>query len=177
MKIAITGRKRSGKDTVVDLIIEHLESQGNSVSRLALGDSLKEFAHAIYFDYPTDNKPRELYQFMNIMREFDEDVWVKHLDRKITSSEADSIIITDLRQQNELDYAKEQGFTIIKVESDKEIRKQRTLNAGEEWSEEHENHPSEKDIDNLEEDILIYNNTNLADLEENVRYTLGLMPW
>lgn len=167
IKIAITGRLRSGKDTVVDMIEEKLE--GKTV-RLAFGDKVKEFAHKLYPNVPRVPKPRKLYQFMNILRDFDEDIWVNQLGITLKQIEdkADNIIITDLRQTNEEDFCRKNDFFIIKVESPTELRKKRVLLAGEEWNEEFENHPSEATVDLLKGDIVITNDGTLEDLEQAV---------
>lgn len=166
-KIAITGRLRSGKDTVVSLLKEQLT--GKTLS-LAFGDKVKEFAHALFPDVPHVPKPRELYQFMNVMRDYDPDVWVKQLDKTLQNeiSSYDNILITDLRQGNEADYCRKNGFTIIKVESDTNIRKQRVLDSGETWNEEFESHPSETGVDKIRPDINIGNNDTLEELESIV---------
>lgn len=168
IKLAIIGRKRSGKDTVVDELIKRFQKSGLSCKTFALGDSLKQFAHEIYFDYPLDKKPRELYQFMNVMRDFDKDVWVKHLDRKLTKSTEKVQIITDIRQKNELNYAQKNAFILIKVFAEKDVRKQRTINSGEDWVEEFENHPSETYTDIAPSDYTIENNGTLEQLHGKI---------
>ena len=168
IKLAIIGRKRSGKDTVVDELIKRFQESGLSCKTFALGDSLKQFAHEIYFDYPLEKKPRELYQFMNVMRDFDKDVWVKHLDRKLTKSTEKVQIITDIRQKNELNYAQKNGFILIKVFAEKDVRKQRTIDSGEDWVEEFENHPSETYTDIAPSDYTIENNGTLEQLHGKI---------
>lgn len=168
IKLAVTGRLRSGKDTVVSLLKEQLA--GETLS-LAFGDKVKEFAHALFPDVPRTPKPRELYQFMNVMRDYDPDVWVKQLDKTL-QNEIDShnnILVTDLRQENEANYCRESGFVIIKVESDTSIRKQRVLDSGEVWNEEFESHPSETGVDKIRPDIIIENNGTLEELESIVK--------
>lgn len=173
-KIAVTGRLRSGKDTVVSLLKEQLA--GETLS-LAFGDKVKLYAHALFPDVPYEPKPRKLYQFMNVLRDYDPDVWVKQLDKTLQDkiSMYDNAIITDLRQENEAEYCRKNGFIIIKVESDTNIRKERVINSGEVWNEEFEMHPSETGVDSIEADIVIENNNTLEDLVACVRNVLDSM--
>lgn len=174
IKIAVAGRIRSGKDTVVDLIEEELSKQ-YQVERFAFADKLKYYAHEICFDIPKEPKPRELYQAMNLFRTIDPLVWVKHLEKDLNKSHSSVQIITDLRQENEAKFCRENGFVIIKVTADTEIRKARVLNAGETWNEEFEQHPSEIEIDGMNTDYTITNNTTLEDLKESVLNVLNVI--
>lgn len=178
LRIAIAGRLRSGKDTFVDLLIDELQNELGSltqfnesfkVQKFAFGDKLKDYAHEICMDIPREPKPRELYQGMNIFRTFDPEVWVKHLDKDVVESNATLKVITDVRQNNELNYCDNNGFHTIKVVSDTEVRKQRVLDAGETWNEEFEQHPSEIEIDGLNVQTTVVNNDGLEELKSNAR--------
>lgn len=165
LKIALVGKMRSGKDTVADILQENY-----SFNRIAFGDKLKEFAHMIFPHVPLDPKPRELYLFMNIMREFYEDVWVYHLANTYNSIKNNShgIVITDVRQQNELDWCKRNGFTVIKVVCDDAVRLNRIKASGDVHKEEYLTHNTESSVDRLEFDDWIDNSEDLYALHEQV---------
>ena len=165
LKIALVGKMRSGKDTVADILQKEYK-----FNRIAFGDKLKELAHMIFPHVPLDPKPRELYLFMNTMREFHEDVWVYHLANTYNSIKNNShgIVITDVRQQNELDWCKKNGFTILKVVCDDVIRLERIKASGDVHKEEYLTHNTESSVDQLEFDDWIDNSGNLEDLHEQV---------
>ena len=165
LKIALVGKMRSGKDTVADILQKEYK-----FNRIAFGDKLKELAHMIFPHVPLDPKPRELYLFMNTMREFHEDVWVYHLANTYNSIKNNShgIVITDVRQQNELDWCKKNGFTILKVVCDDTIRLERIKASGDAHKEEYLTHNTESSVDQLEFDDWIDNSGNLEDLHEQV---------
>lgn len=165
LKIALVGKMRSGKDTVADILQKEY-----SFNRIAFGDKLKELAHMIFPHVPLDPKPRELYLFMNIMREFYEDVWVYHLANTYNSikSNSNGIVITDVRQQNELDWCKKNGFTILKVVCDDAIRLERIKASGDVHKEEYLTHNTESSVDRLEFDDWIDNSEDLYALHEQV---------
>lgn len=169
LKIALVGKMRSGKDTVADILQKEYK-----FNRIAFGDKLKELAHMIFPHVPLDPKPRELYLFMNVMREFYEDVWVYHLANTYNSIKNNShgIVITDVRQQNELDWCKKNGFTILKVVCDDIIRLERIKASGDAHKEEYLTHNTESSVDQLEFDDWIDNSGNLEDLREQVVMTL-----
>ena len=168
IRIGLCGKMRSGKDTVADrLYFEH-----DFEMPLAFGDSLKHYAHQIFPDVPKEPKPRELYQFMNVMRDYDPDVWVKHLadtveffeDKRSTSG----IVVTDARQPNEVEWLRANGFVIVKVEADEAARIERIKAQGESVAEEALRHKTELFVDEIEADYTIPNLGTLNELYTKV---------
>ena len=121
--IQIGGFKRSGKDTISQMIANHYQSKGKLVDILHYADPLKQIAASIFnisleqLDEFKNNKT-ELWRFddfgdgykvtdfrevlMKIGNEaikpvFGNDVWKKIMWEKIEKSEADIIIIPDFR--------------------------------------------------------------------------------
>lgn len=168
IRIGLCGKMRSGKDTVADrLYFEH-----DFEMPLAFGDSLKHYAHQIFPDVPKEPKPRELYQFMNVMRDYDPDVWVKHLADTVEFFEnrrsTYGIVITDARQPNEVEWLRANGFTVVKVEADESTRIERIKTQGESVDEEALRHKTELFVDEVEADYVIENNGTLGELHEKV---------
>lgn len=121
--IQIGGFKRSGKDTISQMIANHYQSSGKLVDIFHYADPLKQIAASI-FDISLEqlddfkNNKTELWRFdkfenaykvtdfreilMKIGNEaikpvFGNDVWQKIIHEKIEKSEADIIIIPDFR--------------------------------------------------------------------------------
>lgn len=132
--IALTGQMRSGKDTIAEYAAKEY-----GFTRFAFGDALKRLAHEIYPWVPAEPKPRGLYQHMNVMRDYDPDVWVRHCfdaieDERIQRNKFVNPlrpIITDARQQNEIDACRARGYVIIEVFADESARIERMESAGE----------------------------------------------
>lgn len=168
VKIGLTGKMRSGKDSIGD----YLFYEKGFELPLAFGDSLKYYAHQIFPDVPKEPKPRALYQFMNVMRDYDPDVWVKHLASKVKIKEdsrsTKGIVVTDARQPNEVNWLRENGFVIVKVEADEATRIERIQAQGETVAEEALRHKTELFVDEIEADYTIPNLGTLNELYTKV---------
>jgi dephospho-CoA kinase len=173
VKIALTGKLRAGKDEVArHLYIKH------GFTRIAFGDALKKEAHAVFPWIPQNSKPRALYQkFGQLMREIDPDVWIKHAERAVngtidfrvnTGAERIGIVITDVRQQNEVAWCRENGFTLIRVTAPDEVRIARAIEAGDDFSVHDLAHETELAIDGFTVDYEIVNDGLVAELQEQV---------
>src|SRR5699024_6716668 len=113
---------------------------------VSFGSSLKHYADRlfVYSDvYPNAfderefryRKPRRLYQdFGEKMRELDPCIWVKHVEASVEILEdirsTSGIVIDDLRQPNEYEWARANGFIIIRVEASESLRLKRAEQAG-----------------------------------------------
>ncbi|MFS0562599.1 AAA family ATPase [Terribacillus sp. 179-K 1B1 HS] len=178
-RIALTGKLRSGKSTVE----RHLTQQ-HGFNSVAFGDQLKYFAHKIFDDATDDaaydpfrpgspQKPRALYQqFGQLCREIDPDVWIKHAQRTVEYYErlrdTTGIVISDLRQPNEYEWAKANGFTIVKVVADDAVRLERARQAGDKMTEEDFVHDTESYVDGFAADYTVVNDGELAELQRKV---------
>lgn len=186
IKIAVTGKMRSGKSTVVSLLQDYFLKLDENirVNEVGFGDMLKYFAHDIFLVKDLTSKPRTLYQeFGQRMRDVSqavyghEDVWVNLLDyyleesfwnQERTESEIPCAMIVDLRQPNEYEWCKKNGYTIIKVQSDEENRVERIKSEGDEFSKENLFHETEMYIDDFEADFTISNNDTLEELHNMI---------
>ena len=170
IKIALMGHARSGKDTFAKPLIT-----GNS-DELPLLTEIK-FASPIssiieeYFP-EQEGKPRELYQKIGqSMREIDPDVWVNYLDDVYHWNEnshhrmTKGIILTDVRQPNEWQWCREQGFTVVKIDCPLELRIERAMAAGDQFNVGDMFHETEQYIDQLPADITVTNVGSVGELE------------
>lgn len=169
--IGMTGRKRSGKDTVgAYLRMEH----GFAVESFAC--PLKEAVRYIYgwdhrhvdgdlkevFDPYWQTTPRAVLQTFGteIGRQLDPEVWVKSLKRRLESHQAGpggpfSFVITDVRFPNEADVVKALGGEIWRV-----VRPA--------LGERTDLHASETGMDDYVVDRELVNSGSIADLHDQV---------
>jgi dephospho-CoA kinase len=178
IKIALTGKLRSGKDTVANhLYIRH------SFNRVAFGDALKKNAHATFPWVSEFSKPRSLYQqFGQLMRQIEPDVWVKHAERAVkgaidfnvhTGADLIGVVITDLRQPNEYEWARANGYTIIRVTAPDEDRIARAKIAGDDFNEADLVHETESHTDGFAVDYEIVNAGTVDDLKRKIDTVLA----
>lgn len=136
--IGITGRKRSGKDTIGNYLVDNY-----GFVRIAYADSLKEACKIIFgftdeqvygdelkeiIDEYWQHTPREIMQKVgtelfrialpHLCENISDDIWIKSVERKIRlllSQGHTRFVITDNRFQNELDFIKRLGGQTWKV--------------------------------------------------------------
>lgn len=152
--IGISGKKRSGKNTVADFIEDQLEDK--KVVQLAFADELKnEVAEACGVSRDFIEMHKDIFRPMlqwwgtDFRRKlFGENYWVDKILYKITqlSLETDVVIITDVRFQNEASMVQKSHGMIIRIE-----RKQ----------EKEDNHPSEIALDGYMFDNVINNDYSI----------------
>lgn len=132
MRIALCGGLRSGKDTFAN----YLSAYG--FERLAFGDAMKEQAHLTFPWVPREPKPRDLYiQYGQAMRAIDQEVWINHLNLTMNNHLAvghDRFVISDVRQRNEFEWCKRNGFILIYIYTDSDIQAERAAALGEDTS-------------------------------------------
>jgi dephospho-CoA kinase len=173
VKIALSGRLRSGKDTVAHhLYIRH------GFDRIAFGTALKRIAHDTFPWVSEFSKPRALYQNVGqLMRQIDNEVWIKHAEQAVkgaidfrvhTGAEKVGVVITDVRQQNEVDWCRANGFTLIRVTAPDEDRIARAIAAGDDFSVHDLSHETELAIDTFECDFDVVNKGTVEELKAQV---------
>jgi dephospho-CoA kinase len=173
VKIALSGRLRSGKDTVAHhLYIRH------GFDRIAFGTALKRIAHDTFPWVSEFSKPRALYQSVGqLMRQIEPDVWIKHAERAVkgaidfrvnTGAERVGVVITDVRQQNEVAWCRENGFTIIRVTAPDDDRIARAIAAGDDFTVHDLTHETELAIDSFEVDYELYNDGTADELKAQI---------
>lgn len=165
--IGIAGKMRTGKDTIARLMAK--DRRGN-FQRGAYADELKKQVDRKYGKQEGGKRRALLQHEGQEERKHDALVWIKRLQPKINflRSVGHNVVITDVRQQNEIDSLREQGAYIIRVNVDDEIRKQRIIDAGDEFKEEDFYHETETAIDTFEVDYEINNEGGLIQLVQQL---------
>lgn len=171
LRIALTGKMRSGKDTAMRALSDELIKVGFYPNSHSFGDSLKSFAKQLFSEeFEENKKPRDLYQwFGQTLRQRNPNIWVNqtakainHANDMATLTDKTHVahIITDLRQPNEYEWCVNNHFIIIKVDCDDEVRLQRMNALGDNYKLEDLQHETEQYIDSFKTDFYI-NTTNL----------------
>jgi len=168
MIIGLTASKRSGKDTLADYLVKE-----HGYIKMSFAEPLKEICR-ILFDF-TDEQlhgdkkeeideywkvtPRKVLQFIgtdllrdqlsNIMPDIGNNIWLEIMKKKILKNPNQKIVIADLRFNNEIEFIKELGGIIIRIN--------RTNNNN-------DNHESEKLINTFNVDYELNNNGTKEDL-------------
>lgn len=160
IKIALAGRMRSGKDSIGFHAIENY-----NFTRFAFGDGIRELCKTYFPELVVEgSKPRQLYQNIGeYMRKFNPDVWVNYCFNQMKESDAKNFILTDLRQPQEMKRCKQEGFKIIKIHTDDEIRLQRMNEKGDKFTLADLEHETEQYVDTFEYDYIINNNGSIEE--------------
>ncbi|HGG1311330.1 TPA: adenylate kinase [Yersinia enterocolitica] len=137
MKIAFMGISGSGKDFLANYLVSN-----HGFIRLSFSDQLKKLANYIYpwmeEDYTPEKKmlplnitlptgdfishsPRDIWLSLNKLREIEEKIFIRMLSKELVILEENgkankSIIITDIRSNEEFAWCKKNQFTIIYIE-------------------------------------------------------------
>ena len=168
MKIAIYGPMCSGKSTVAKLI----HDLDNEYRICSFGKKIKDLAVELF---QMEGKDRSLLiTIADKMREIDEDIWAKYIDRQ--TKDIKKCIIDDLRFQNELNYLN--GWKIISLTTSLEERLKRLNELYPYNYEDHiknMKHKSENDKLNLPDDtIFIDTKLPMEELKELLRVSLEI---
>lgn len=163
MKIAVFGGLRAGKTSVCD----HILSKYKDFEIFDFGDSLKECVAKAYPQNEGQPKNRELLiNFGQHLRKFDKDVWVNAVKYKIEVSNSKNLLVTGVRQQNEYEMLKDEGFIFIKIEAGEDIRIQRCIDNGDIFNVESlRDAQTEMVLNDFEYDYLIVNEGSFKKLE------------
>lgn len=185
MKIAISGKARSGKDTSAKIIKKFLNEKLFTVSKFAFADDIKIIAKVLFpqltedqlygdsvnrdFTICENTTIRKLAQEIGKFgRNFDEDIWVKNTLYKVKTSNAFCKIISDLRFVNEYNLLKENDFKLIRIK--------RNIDYG--LNKDQYKDVSEVDQDNLLDeqfDLVIDNNGSVYDLEAKLKHFIDTL--
>lgn len=178
MKIALFGKMRSGKDTVGEMLINDY-----GFRRFAFATGIGQIIEEYFPEAMAEGKPRHHYQFIGQqLRQLNPDVWINYLLREVKDYEMSAndgknplVVVTDGRQSNEAIKMKEEGFTIVKVEAPDELRIKRIEEAGDVFTPELFEHETELEVDKIEPDYIITNDSDLKNLEDAVQMLLVCM--
>lgn len=161
--IGITGLMGSGKSTVAAIIAKKY-----GFKRMRISGKMREIAQELELEITRDF----LQGIGEFMREFNDDVWVRYLSKKIRKS-SKSIIIDDIRRINEIEYLKPLGFKFIRIESS-ELRRKARIEARQkekisnhDWSR-WKSHLTEIQVLELPVDKIIKNEGTLEELKNQI---------
>ncbi|MEH7541688.1 MULTISPECIES: AAA family ATPase [Bacillus cereus group] len=165
--IGIAGKMRTGKDTIARLMAK---DRRGKFQRGAYADELKLQVDRKYGKQEGGKRRALLQHEGQEERKHDALVWIKRLQPKIDflRTTGHNVVITDVRQQNEIDSLRSQGAYIIRVNVSDEIRKQRIIDAGDEFKEADFYHETETAIDAFEVDYEINNEGGLIQLVQQL---------
>lgn len=173
VRIALTGGLRAGKDEVAKrLQFEH------KFQRYAFGDMLKHFAFQVFPTVRPSSKPRAFLQaFGQSMRNMPvdgaADVWVTWLEHAMLTDGFDRVVITDLRQPNELKWARANGFVIVRVTAPADVRLARAQAAGDDFKPADMAHDTEQHVGGFTVDYELTNDGTVAELYAKVDALVG----
>lgn len=157
--IAISGKARSGKDTLADKIIE----SSNNVLKAALADPIKEIYRVLYGE--TGWKDRhKLILIGQGLRAIDPHIWIKVWLRKTVNFFAHQdnvrIIVPDVRQPNEFSFFQSLGAQTVLIKANEEKRREilRKLDGERALDEKLLNDSTELHVDTFDADFILFNN-------------------
>lgn len=169
-KIAITGKARSGKSE-----LSHYAWMLYGFKEFDFSAVLKDEFHRLFPHIPRDPKPRAYYQkFGQWLREIDPDIWVKMTMAKVHEycfedalnkvNHKSKVLVNGVRQPNEYQRLRDEGFIIIRVNASDDLRIGRARNAGDVFTKADLGHETESHIDTFEVDYEVNNDWNLIQM-------------
>jgi len=191
LKIAVSGKMVAGKTTLTNLIQQHHENQQPtnekyfqepySCSRqISLAAPVKQVAKE-YFLMPENYKDRPLLQKIGQhFREIRPSIWIdllianaEEISQEFTSKKIKGCLVCDdVRFPNELDALRENGWFLIRLQVDDDIRKKRVTHLYPDDSDIHwanRNEISETALDDYEGGWdLVLTNPDFSDLKKIV---------
>lgn len=160
--IGITGRKRSGKDEICKELIRLAQLDGLKAERIGFADALKEeVSKAVGLPIEAIEERKHLFRPLLQWWGTDfkralagNDYWVEILGVKIRKSDANVIIVPDIRFENEAHFVSMRNGYIIKVERNQDGPL--------------DSHPSEAGISDFFINSTIENNESLIELKDKI---------
>ncbi|PRT35335.1 hypothetical protein C6357_29530 [Bacillus wiedmannii] len=178
-KIAITGKARSGKTE-----LSHYAWMLYGFKEFDFSAVLKDEFHRLFPHVPRDPKPRAYYQkFGQWLREIDPDIWVKMTMAKVHEycfedslnkvNHKPKVLVNGVRQPNEYQRLKDEGFIIIRVNASDDLRIGRARNVGDVFTEADLSHETESHIDTFEVDYEINNVGTIGVMYDQFNVIMG----
>ena len=160
--IMICGKARSGKDTLADFIINHLENK--KPCKVQIGQYIKYYAMKYFgWDGEEETKPRDLLIHLGtdiIRNKIDQNFHINRLvqDLEVLSYFYDTFIVSDVRFPVEIEKVKEKYDEVITIKISRD---------SEELNQSQKNNITETALDNYTDyDYVIDNNGTLEELEQ-----------
>lgn len=161
LSIGITGKMGAGKTTVSKLLSQEI----GKANVLQIAGKLKKIIRDLELPY----KREILQETGDFFRQWDQLIWVKSVLRDALNFKDNSIIIDDIRYKSESEKLKNEGFWIIRVNTDPITRRARlakrdnidiTNDTWDKWT----GHPTEQEVNDIKVDFEIDNNIDYDDL-------------
>lgn len=167
-KIAITGQMGSGKSTLANLIRNTIDCYITSFS-----SPIREILKGLNLPI-TRNILQETGDFF---RKFNETVWAEFLLKEIESI-SKNIVIDGIRYKFEMDLLAKNGFTIIKIMSKEDLRRDRIIkrdkiSVNDELWNSWTSHPTETFTKQIDSKYIIENNLTIDDLSAEIQKILN----
>lgn len=160
-RVGVSGKMRSGKDTVAGLLEAH------GFLRLGFADRMKELATELFGMPPTEKNRALLVALGRKMISLDERVWVNYVLKRMPADRR--IVIPDLRFEWEVQALREAGFYLIRMEVTKEVQLTRLERKGQLDHAELMDDISETALDNRDDwDFVIDGSVSYAELKNQV---------
>lgn len=156
MRLAFVGLPRTGKDTAGKYLTDKFFFQ-----RLAFGDFMKT---KYYMENPEMlNLPKDrehMIAWSQPKVEKDNRIWIRYVEDYMSRALRDGkhdFVITDLRQPHEEQWARENGFKLVRIVSNSKVAQERADKLGEKIG-------VDLDTSSIKHDFVVFNNGNLAEL-------------
>lgn len=173
-KIAITGKARSGKTE-----LSHYAWMLYGFKEFDFSAVLKDEFHRLFPNIPRDPKPRAYYQkFGQWLREIDPDIWVKMTmgnvheycfkDALNKVNHKPKVLVNGVRQPNEFNRLRDEGFTIIRVNASDDLRIDRAKEAGDVFTEADLAHDTERHVSEFEVNYEINNVGTIGEMYDQL---------
>jgi dephospho-CoA kinase len=166
--IIISGKARTGKSTVANIMKEYFDEKGLKTIILAYARYIKMFAKDVSnWDGSEEAKPRALLQEIGtdiIRKKIDNDFFVRRMteDIKLYSYFMDVAIISDARFIDEIEYIKKHFKNTITINIVKS-------NLETDLTKKEQTHPSETSLDNYNKyDYILDNDGSIEELKEKI---------
>jgi len=190
LKVAITGKANSGKNTVSGLICYAACSDKQNFVHLSFADPIKEIAQTLFPQLPSqylygpseyrsnvipnafkNGEPLTVRQLLidigTSAREYNPKIWIDILHHRFDIAKNENphlIIISDVRFKNEFEFLKKLGFYQIRLHRNEHAKI---------------DHVSETDQDAIQDsqfDCILHNNSTLDSLRKSVEGVVSILP-
>lgn len=187
LRIALCGKIRSGKDSVADYLCRN-----HGFQKFRFGDGIRRVCHILYnvaMNKAKTGKPRALLQGIGqALRQYDPDVWLNYCLYEIANYEIAhyeitnygnripdaKVVISDLRQPNEFERVRREGWFTVRVSAPDELRIERARAAGDNFTLDDLNHETERHVDGFPVDLEIVNDGTIERLFAKTEIALFL---
>lgn len=175
IKIAFIGRQRSGKTTGAEALHHHFLKdgwEGTHVYRTSFGKRMKvEFEKFTGEKFDKKEHRKMIQMFGQLHRKYNDRIWVDFVDHEMRHAEMQGyshFIIDDVRQANEVEFCKKNGFILIYVDVPLVALEMRCNELGEPFTPAHSTEQVEQFY--LDADLRITNNSLESKFKEDLIY-------